>query len=210
MQAVYILTTPGHPDGYKIGVHKGDIKKLRSRYITALPNLVIHFFYPHNNAAIIEAAIHRENRHLGPSGEWYKISLFQAINLVMSYIVPDEPCTTSAELLEIAEYGPHACAIMATRGNLDKLQAFKAAGANWDINAVAVAAITSGHLDCLKFVESTGKLSDFVLAIAFKHNHECFMHLLKNGWSAKQLSNLLFTDVPENAQALYEYQTKNK
>jgi hypothetical protein len=54
--AIYVLTDLDREplNKYKIGSHKGHISKLRSRYITSMPNLTICYFMETNNAKNVE------------------------------------------------------------------------------------------------------------------------------------------------------------
>jgi len=87
---LYVISTHNNENGYKIGYHTGDAKELRSRYITALPNLIIHLFYPHEDAKLIEKKIHKDNVHKRTieltKTEWYKLPLHEVINMIMASV----------------------------------------------------------------------------------------------------------------------------
>jgi hypothetical protein len=67
-------------DLFKMGHHTGSIKKLRSRYLTAHPNMDVRLFYKTENAIAIENIIknrYKKERVLNDNGnlsEWYILS----------------------------------------------------------------------------------------------------------------------------------------
>ena len=83
MTAIYILSAnPKTANGpYKIGIHTGPIEKLKSRYITALPNHKIHFWMETPDASAIEN--HFKNTYIAKRiannndklSEWYELEL---------------------------------------------------------------------------------------------------------------------------------------
>ena len=85
--AVYVLSEPsnGNPNRYKIGSHTGELNKLISRYITSLPDLVVHYFIELNNAKEIERIFKtnfenkRINNRNGNKCEWVIMSIDEII-----------------------------------------------------------------------------------------------------------------------------------
>lgn len=80
--AIYVLSDPTRvPVTYKVGSHTGSLQKLKSRYITAIPDLMIHYFIVTPHAKAIEDAFKRQclqNRLLNVNGnvcEWLDIPL---------------------------------------------------------------------------------------------------------------------------------------
>lgn len=81
MSAIYILSDQANSGRYKVGSHRGSLKQLRSRYITALPNLQIHYFIQTPHAKIVEESFKRQysqfrvdNSNGNPS-EWFALPL---------------------------------------------------------------------------------------------------------------------------------------
>lgn len=77
MSAIYILSDERHPeDGYKVGSHTGTINKLKSRYMTTLPKVIIHYFIKCDNAKSVECTfklMYRNRRVVNNNGnisEW--------------------------------------------------------------------------------------------------------------------------------------------
>src|SRR5579871_3617477 len=81
---LYIITTPLNraANQYKVGIHTGSQAKLYSRYRTALPEIEIILFVPHDNPRIVEneikaqlnycAIVHQQS---GKPSEWFAIDL---------------------------------------------------------------------------------------------------------------------------------------
>ena len=102
MRAIYILSN-GRTKRYKVGSHTGDIKALKYRYITAIPDVIIHQFIitPHAKEAerIIKEKL-REKRVVNSNGnlsEWIKDSLKVIVGNVMSVISTLHTGTTIVE-----------------------------------------------------------------------------------------------------------------
>lgn len=83
MSTVIYVVSDGsnHVDRYKIGSHTGSCEKLISRYITAIPELIIHCFIETKKAPDIELrfkTIYKDKRILNIKGnysEWYLMPL---------------------------------------------------------------------------------------------------------------------------------------
>ena len=85
MSVIYILSDQSNPGRYKVGSHRGTLKKLRSRYITALPSLQIHYFIQTPYAKTVEDSFKRlysqyrvENSN-GNLSEWVNMVLENVI-----------------------------------------------------------------------------------------------------------------------------------
>lgn len=78
MKVVYIISTEKKraDNIYKPGKHTGSIRKLESRYVTALINPIVYFYYPTKYASLIEKEIKKklDNRRIinnnGTKTEW--------------------------------------------------------------------------------------------------------------------------------------------
>ena len=77
---------------FKPGVHKGSQEKLRKRYVTALPDLIILIFIPSREAKLIEKMVlHaladcRQQNDLKNQSEWIQISLEALKNCVFKAV----------------------------------------------------------------------------------------------------------------------------
>jgi len=79
---LYVLSNPLIQKQYKIGVHKGSLSALKSRYGTAIPNVKVDLFIENLAARSIEQEFlkkHRLNRiafeHSSRLSEWVDLSL---------------------------------------------------------------------------------------------------------------------------------------
>jgi len=88
MTSIYVISAGGIKDRYKIGIHSGNIEKLKKRYITAIPDIKIHLFENCNYACDIEEKCHSdlfihciENINGNPS-EWFNCSLEEILECV--------------------------------------------------------------------------------------------------------------------------------
>ena len=89
---VYVLSDRSNTGKYKVGSHTGTLSKLKSRYITAIPDLEIHYFVETSNAKYIEdrfKEIHRSDRFTNSNGnlsEWFILPLDQIISTLLAII----------------------------------------------------------------------------------------------------------------------------
>lgn len=54
MTAIYILSDGQSNQRFKLGSHTGTLEKLKSRYITAIPSLIVHYFIETPDAYQVE------------------------------------------------------------------------------------------------------------------------------------------------------------
>ena len=80
--AIYVISDGSNPiNRYKVGSHTGDYEKLITRYITAIPELKIHYFIETTKASDIESRfkiMYRDKRVVNIKGnysEWYIMPL---------------------------------------------------------------------------------------------------------------------------------------
>lgn len=72
---VYLITCPifKKENRYKIGMHTGDINKLRNRYVTAFPDFIVERFWKITNPNAHEKALHHKCRIFRHNkSEWFK------------------------------------------------------------------------------------------------------------------------------------------
>ena len=87
----YVLSDPNllQKDTFKLGVHKGSQEKLRKRYITAIPNVIILLFIPCTEARVIEKMVlcalgdRRQQNDLKNQSEWIQIPI-ETLNACVS------------------------------------------------------------------------------------------------------------------------------
>jgi hypothetical protein len=110
MTAIYILSNgPGSGGPHKLGIHSGSMGKLRSRYITPLPLLVIHHFIEMANAAAVETEVkkHFDGRRVpnneGKPSEWYDVTVDELAAFVRARMVEVERLVKPALLAEQSE-----------------------------------------------------------------------------------------------------------
>lgn len=96
MSAIYILSDFEKINRYKVGFHTGTLHKLRSRYITGIPTLIVHYFVEIENASDVEKEFkskHIDKRIINTNqrlSEWVNMKLHEiissltAINLAIS------------------------------------------------------------------------------------------------------------------------------
>ena len=81
LEIIYVISNPcqAKDNLYKIGYHTGGMKKLISRYSTAIPNIMIYFSHNVKSAVKIESAIHKklDKHRLVENGrtEWFQVDL---------------------------------------------------------------------------------------------------------------------------------------
>jgi hypothetical protein len=85
MTSIYILSDSTNLVRYKVGSHTGDLSKLKSRYITAIPTLLIHYFIETFDAVSIENKFKQKhvNERIqnsnGNTSEWVTMELNEII-----------------------------------------------------------------------------------------------------------------------------------
>lgn len=90
---IYILSNPRIRGEYKVGIHRGGLRKLQSRYETYIPDVKIHYLIVNVQAREIENKFKilnsisrvpfkrkRENKNLS---EWFKMPLDQIISCLL-------------------------------------------------------------------------------------------------------------------------------
>lgn len=79
--SIYVLSCQALSDRYKIGKYSGTKEELIQRYITAIPDLVIHHFLPHFDKDKTEKWIHSQLREYrmkninGRYSEWFTCTM---------------------------------------------------------------------------------------------------------------------------------------
>lgn len=95
MSAIYVLSDLTNTERYKVGSHTGTLDKLKSRYITAIPTLVIDYFAETLHAKYIEdkfKKLYKTKRIKNTNGclsEWVTMSLEEII-VSLSDISPQD------------------------------------------------------------------------------------------------------------------------
>lgn len=92
MSALYVISDLNNSKHRKVGLHTGSIDDLKSRYITAIPNLIIHYFIELPNAKFVEDTF--KTKHIkdriknvnGNKSEWVTISLDEIMTSLLSII----------------------------------------------------------------------------------------------------------------------------
>jgi DNA-binding protein Fis len=98
MLAIYILSDSTNPGRYKVGSHTGTLEKLKSRYITAIPTLVINYFIETPDAKSIEDKFkqtHINERLKNANGntcEWVNMELHEITSSLLAIVLQ---CTKS-------------------------------------------------------------------------------------------------------------------
>jgi hypothetical protein len=94
---IYILSDESSlEEKYKVGSHSGSLSKLKSRYITPIPKLKIHYFIKHNNARSVETIfkqLYINQRVINSNGkvsEWVQAPLEEIFNTIIILIYRSE------------------------------------------------------------------------------------------------------------------------
>lgn len=92
MTSIYILSDSINIGRYKVGSHTGTLNKLKSRYITSIPSLVVNYFIETDNAKTIETQFkqkHINERILNSKGrisEWVNMELHEIIGSLLTLL----------------------------------------------------------------------------------------------------------------------------
>jgi hypothetical protein len=107
IHAIYVLSDSENPNRYKVGHHKGTLDKLRKRYITAIPTLIVHYFIEISNPGIIETQFKEKHidKRIGNSNqrlsEWVNMQLGEIMNSLIE--IMDSLIKINSELRIIKE-----------------------------------------------------------------------------------------------------------
>lgn len=79
---------------YKVGIHTGDLSKLKSRYSTYIPNVKVHYFIEGISAKIIEQEFFKDHekkrivkKHSKNMSEWVSMPLDEIISELLLAII---------------------------------------------------------------------------------------------------------------------------
>ena len=93
MSAIYVLSDSANPGRFKVGSHTGKLEKLKSRYITAIPTLIIHYFIETPDAIKAEnkfKQMHIKERIKNTNGnlcEWVNMELHEIIGSLLAILL---------------------------------------------------------------------------------------------------------------------------
>lgn len=94
--SIYVLSKGSKSDEYKIGKHSGTKEKLVSRYITAIPDLIIHHFIQVEDHKVEEKRLHsklskyRTKNANGNLCEWFQCPLSVIEQHLKCSIIPPQ------------------------------------------------------------------------------------------------------------------------
>lgn len=92
--SIYVLSCQALPDRYKIGMHSGTIDDLVQRYITAIPDVIIHYLRPCNDVRKVEKKLHSQLKRYRMKNinerdsEWFTCSLdtiMELLHILLEY-----------------------------------------------------------------------------------------------------------------------------
>jgi hypothetical protein len=90
MTSIYILSDSEKLNRYKVGSHTGTLEKLKSRYITAIPTLVVNYLIETPNAKDVETKFkqiyvnERIKNSNGNTSEWVNMELHEIIGSLLA------------------------------------------------------------------------------------------------------------------------------